>query len=125
MRLKCLDLTVESVLCWCLPHTDPPRTPQLTSFSQTAGGQVALIHCTVDSDPQSQLAIFKGDKKLLASSLDSKAAHSERLSVSTASNSLRVEIRDVVMEDEGDYTCSASNAYGNSISSVKLTADSK
>ncbi|XP_053112697.1 sialoadhesin [Hemicordylus capensis] len=100
----------------------PPRKPQLASFLQTQEGQVALIHCTVDSDPQSQLAMYRGGA-LWASSAGSSASHDQRLSISAAYNSLRVEIRDVLMEDEGEYLCSASNLYGNASSSVTFTAD--
>ncbi|XP_015268395.1 PREDICTED: sialoadhesin-like [Gekko japonicus] len=70
-----------------------PRKPQLTSFLQTQGGPVAVLQCTVDSVPQSLLDILK------------------------------VEIRDVVMEDEGGYTCWASNLYGNSSVSIRFTAE--
>ncbi|KAL8206489.1 UNVERIFIED_CONTAM: hypothetical protein K2H54_005372 [Gekko kuhli] len=100
----------------------PPRKPQLTSFLQTQGGPVAVLQCTADSVPQSFLAVFKGDE-LLASSRDSKMAPGQRLRVSASYNSLKVEIRGVVMEDEGGYTCWASNLYGNSSVSIQFAAE--
>ncbi|XP_077157431.1 sialoadhesin isoform X2 [Paroedura picta] len=100
----------------------PPRKPQLTSFLQAQGGPVAVLQCTVDSVPQSHLAIYKGDE-LLASSRAPNMAHSQRLRASTSYNSLRLEIREVVMEDEGGYTCWASNRHGNSSVSSRLSAE--
>ncbi|XP_060103417.1 sialoadhesin [Heteronotia binoei] len=99
----------------------PPRKPQLTSFLQRQGGPVAVLQCTVDSAPQSVLLMFKGDE-LLASSSSSNLAPVQRLRVSASYNSLRVEIREVVVEDEGGYTCWASNLYGNSSVSITFTA---
>ncbi|KAJ6658536.1 hypothetical protein lerEdw1_019923 [Lerista edwardsae] len=100
----------------------PPRKPRLTAFLQSQGELLAIIHCAVESEPQAQLAVRKGGA-LLASSLGSSTAHSHRLSSSTTYNGLRVEIRDVVMEDEGEYLCSATNLYGSTNSSVTLTAE--
>ncbi|XP_066488727.1 sialoadhesin isoform X2 [Tiliqua scincoides] len=100
----------------------PPRQPRVSSFLQTQDGQVAIIHCTVDSEPQAQLAVRKGGV-LLASSFGSSTARSHRVSSSVTYNSLRLEIRDVVMEDEGDYLCSATNPYGTMNSSVMLKAE--
>ncbi|XP_061439626.1 sialoadhesin [Rhineura floridana] len=100
----------------------PPQEPQVTSFLQTEGRQVAIIHCTAESEPQSQMAISKGGK-LLASTAGSSRTRHPRVGMSASYNSLRVEILDVVMEDEGEYLCSAANAYGNASSSVKLIAE--
>ncbi|XP_070612619.1 sialoadhesin [Erythrolamprus reginae] len=100
----------------------PPRTPHLTAFLETPHSRVAVLHCTVESDPQAQLALRKGPQ-LLASSADSGLALPPRLKVSPAYNSLRVEIWDLVMEDEGDYTCLASNRYGNGSVQVAFRAD--
>nr|XP_056711736.1 sialoadhesin [Euleptes europaea] len=100
----------------------PPRKPQLTSFLQMQGGPAAVLQCTTDSVPQSHLVMYKGDE-LLASSSGSDTVHNHRLRVSASYNSLRVEIRDVVMEDEGGYGCWASNLYGNSSVSIRFTAE--
>ncbi|XP_058049757.1 sialoadhesin [Ahaetulla prasina] len=97
----------------------PPRKPHLTAFLETPGSRVAVLQCTVESDPQAHLALRKG-RQLLASSTDSILAH--RLKVSPAYNSLRVEIWDVVMEDEGEYACWASNRYGNGSASITFRA---
>ncbi|XP_025024106.1 sialoadhesin [Python bivittatus] len=100
----------------------PPRKPQMTAFLQAQGSRVAIIQCTVESDPQAHLAIRKG-QELLASSIDSSPPHNQRLKISPTYNSLRVEIWDVVLEDEGEYVCSAGNRYGNGSASVAFSAE--
>nr|XP_042711610.1 sialoadhesin [Chrysemys picta bellii] len=100
----------------------PPREPELTSFLETPDGQLGVLQCTVDSDPQSQLSLFRGGE-LVASTTGSHRAAGQRVSVSSSHNSLKVEIQAVVMEDEGEYVCSASNAYGNSTTSLNFTAE--
>ncbi|ETE56598.1 hypothetical protein L345_17691, partial [Ophiophagus hannah] len=90
----------------------------MTAFLETPSSRVAVLHCTVESNPQAQLSIRKG-QELLASSTDSGLAHPQRVKISPMYNSLRVEIWDVVMEDEGEYACLASNRYGNG--NVKVT----
>uniref|UniRef100_A0ACB8E930 Uncharacterized protein n=1 Tax=Sphaerodactylus townsendi TaxID=933632 RepID=A0ACB8E930_9SAUR len=100
----------------------PPRKPRLASFLQTQGRPVAVLQCIVDSVPESHLAMYKGEK-LLASSSSSNMVHNYRLKVSTSYNSLRVEIQDVVMEDEGGYGCWAHNLYGNSSVSIQFMAE--
>nr|XP_028598792.1 sialoadhesin [Podarcis muralis] len=101
----------------------PPRKPQVTSFLQTQGRQVAVIHCSTQSEPQSELAVYKGGE-LLASTINSgMVAPNPRVGVSTSYNSLRVEISHVVMEDEGEYFCFAGNVHGNASSSVTFIAE--
>ncbi|XP_074847742.1 sialoadhesin [Carettochelys insculpta] len=100
----------------------PPREPQLTSFLETQGGQLGVLQCMVDSDPQSELALLRRGE-LIASTTGSHAAAGQRVSVSSSHNSLKVEIQAVVLEDEGEYVCSASNAYGNATTSLNFTAE--
>lgn len=100
----------------------PPREPQLTSFLETPDGQLGILQCTVDSDPQSEVSLFRGGE-LVASTTGSHPAAGQRVSVSSSHNSLKVEIQAVVMEDEGEYVCSASNAYGNATTSLNFTAE--
>nr|XP_048702402.1 sialoadhesin [Caretta caretta]XP_048702403.1 sialoadhesin [Caretta caretta] len=100
----------------------PPREPQLTSFLETLDGQLGILQCTVDSDPQSELSLFRGGE-LVASTTGSHPAARQRVSISSSHNSLKVEIQAVVMEDEGEYVCSASNTYGNATTSLNFTAE--
>uniref|UniRef100_A0A8C0GCS2 Sialic acid binding Ig like lectin 1 n=1 Tax=Chelonoidis abingdonii TaxID=106734 RepID=A0A8C0GCS2_CHEAB len=97
----------------------PPREPQLTSFLETPDGQLGVLQCTVDSDPQSELSLFRGGE-LVASTTGSHPAARQRVSVSSSHNSLKVEIQAVVMEDEGEYVCSASNAVSATLPSTSF-----
>ncbi|XP_067153337.1 sialoadhesin [Apteryx mantelli] len=99
----------------------PPREPMLTSFLETSEGQLGILQCTVDSNPPAELALFKGDV-LVASTAQPQPAAPPRLSASSSLNSLRVKIHAVVMEDEGEYVCLASNAYGNASTAGNFTA---
>ncbi|XP_062430533.1 sialoadhesin [Rhea pennata] len=99
----------------------PPRKPVLTSFLETSDGQLGILQCTVDSNPAAELALFKGDV-LVASTTWPQPVAPPRLSVSSSLNSLRVKIHAVVMEDEGEYLCLASNAYGNASTLGNFTA---
>ncbi|XP_069653609.1 sialoadhesin [Haliaeetus albicilla] len=99
----------------------PPREPVLTSFLETPEGQRGVLQCTVDSIPQAELALFK-DQALVASTALPQPAALPRLSVTLAFNTLRVSIGPVLLEDEGEYVCSASNTYGNASTSANFTA---
>lgn len=89
-----------------------------------AGQQRAVLQCSVDSSPQAELALFK-DQELVASTALPQPSARPRLRISSASNTLRVSIRPVLLEDEGQYLCSASNAYGNASTTANLTAGSE
>ncbi|KGL82157.1 Sialoadhesin, partial [Tinamus guttatus] len=99
----------------------PPRQPVLTSFLETSRGQLGILQCSVDSSPPAALELFKGDT-LVASSTQPQPAMASRLAVASSLNSLRVTIRAVVMEDEGEYVCWASNAHGNASTAGNFTA---
>ncbi|KAM6076796.1 sialoadhesin [Chlamydotis macqueenii] len=99
----------------------PPRAPVLTSFLETPEGQRAVLQCGVDSRPPAELALFK-DGALVASTALPPPATPARLGVAAAFNALRVTIRPVLLEDEGEYVCSASNAYGNTSTAANFTA---
>ncbi|XP_063166512.1 sialoadhesin [Candoia aspera] len=89
----------------------PPRSPSLSLFQETQRGELAIVHCTVDSNPQSTLSLFR-DRQLLATT-SSHSAPSQRIGITTTRNSLRLEIQKVIPEDEGEYQCVATNKYGN------------
>lgn len=96
----------------------------LTSFLETPEGQRGVLQCTVDSIPQAELALFK-DQVLVASTALPQPAALPRLSVALAFNTLRVSIGPVLLEDEGEYVCSASNTYGNASTAANFTAGSE
>lgn len=83
-----------------------------------------MLQCRVDSSPPAQLELSK-DGSLVASSALPAPATSPRLGVTAATNSLRVSIGDVLLEDEGEYVCAASNAYGNASTAANFTAGSE
>nr|XP_038028046.1 sialoadhesin isoform X2 [Anas platyrhynchos] len=99
----------------------PPRVPVLSSFLESPGGRRGVLQCRVDSSPPAQLELSK-DGSLVASSALPAPATSPRLGVTAATNSLRVSIGDVLLEDEGEYVCAASNAYGNASTAANFTA---
>lgn len=109
----------------CSPSwADPPRVPVLTSFLESPEGQRGVLQCTVDSSPRAELALFK-DEALVASTALPQPTIRPRLIVSSAFNTLRVIISPVLLEDEGEYVCAASNTYGNSSTAANFTAGSE
>ncbi|MEE6462902.1 hypothetical protein FKM82_001766 [Ascaphus truei] len=97
-----------------------PREPMISSFWETQGEQIGIIQCSVDSDPPARLALYRKDT--LVGSSDSSTTPNQRMTVSSAQNSLKLEIRDVMVEDEGMYLCTANNAHGNSTSTINYIA---
>ncbi|GAB1286915.1 Sialoadhesin [Apodemus speciosus] len=112
---------------WLEDGKDPPRKPTFTArldldTSGAGDGRRGVLLCRVDSDPPAQLRLLhKG--RVVATSLPSRCGScSQRTKVSRDSNSLRVEIQEPVLEDEGVYLCEASNTLGNSSASASFNA---
>lgn len=103
---------------------DPPRVPVLTPLLEPPEGRRAVLQCAVDSSPPAELALFK-DQVLVASTATSQPATLPRLGVTSAANTLRVSIQPVLLEDEGEYVCVATNAYGNASTARNFTAGSE
>ncbi|XP_073505835.1 sialoadhesin isoform X2 [Phyllobates terribilis] len=99
----------------------PPRIPSLSSFLETQRGNLAIIHCTVDSNPFSELMMYK-DGNLRGNS-SSHGTPSERVQVVSTRNSLSLKIQDVTLADEGLYSCIAKNPIGNSSTSLQFTVE--
>ncbi|XP_053560304.1 sialoadhesin [Bombina bombina] len=98
-----------------------PREPIMSSFWEMQGGQIGIIQCSVDSDPPSWLALYR--KETLVVSSDSLVPPKKRMTVSISQNALTLQIRDVLLEDEGTYLCEAKNSIGSSNSSINFTAE--
>ncbi|OCT99054.1 sialoadhesin [Xenopus laevis] len=96
-----------------------PRIPTMNSFWESHSGQVGIIECNVDSDPPSRLTLHRGE--LLVGLTGSSQTLNQRMSVSSSPNSLKLIIRDVVLEDDGEYNCTASNSIGHSRSAINFT----
>ncbi|NXA00541.1 SN protein, partial [Nesospiza acunhae] len=98
-----------------------PRQPVLSSFLQSQGGRLGIIQCSVESDPESNLTLWRGEDAI-ACTQGCPQATSPRVRVTTSYNSLKVEIRDVVVEDEGIYVCQARNSQGSASATVDFKA---
>ncbi|NXT71005.1 SN protein, partial [Chaetops frenatus] len=99
----------------------PPRQPVLSSFLQSQGGRLGIIQCSVESDPESNLTLRRGDN-VIACSRGCPQATNPRVHLTRSYNSLKVEIRDVVVEDEGIYVCQAGNSQGSASATVDFKA---
>ncbi|NXF42040.1 SN protein, partial [Nyctibius bracteatus] len=99
----------------------PPRQPVLTSFLQTQGGRVGIIQCAVESDPEANLTLRRGED-IVACTWGCPVAPRPGVRATSSYNSLRVEISDVVLEDEGTYLCWAGNPQGNASVAVDFRA---
>ncbi|KAM4050227.1 sialoadhesin [Anomaloglossus baeobatrachus] len=99
----------------------PPRIPSLSSFLETQQGNLAIIHCTVESNPFSELIMYK-DGNLIGNS-SSHGTPSERVQIVSTLNSLSLKIQDVTLADEGLYSCEAKNPLGNSSTSLHFTVE--
>ncbi|NXL09589.1 SN protein, partial [Mesembrinibis cayennensis] len=97
----------------------PPRQPVMSSFLETQGGRLGTIQCTVESDPEADLILRRGEEAI-ACTRGCPAA--PRVRATFSYNSLKVEIREVVLEDEGTYVCWAGNPQGNASAAVDFRA---
>ncbi|XP_077623007.1 sialoadhesin [Crocuta crocuta] len=101
-----------------------PREAVLTALMDTGPRRLGLLLCRVNSDPPAQLQLLHGDH-LVASTLQGVgelASSSSRLQVAVAPNTLRLEIHGAALEDEGVYTCRATNALGQASASANFDA---
>ncbi|KAB0391082.1 hypothetical protein E2I00_008962, partial [Balaenoptera physalus] len=99
----------------------PPLAPDLTAFLETQAGLLGILQCSVVSEPMATLVLSHGG--LILASTSGEGDHSPRFSVSSAPNSLRLEIRDLGPTDNGEYTCSATNSLGNASSTLDFHAN--
>ncbi|NXG56391.1 SN protein, partial [Hemiprocne comata] len=99
----------------------PPRPPVMSSFLETQGGRLGIIQCTVESDPEANLTLWR-EEDIIACTRGCPMAPSPRVQVTWSYNSLKVEIQEVVLEDEGTYICRAGNAEGNSSTTLDFRA---
>lgn len=98
---------------------DPPRDPLLTAFLETQRGRLAIFQASVASNPPAELALHHGER-LVASSSGGGLSPSPRVSAAAAPNSLRVEVREVTLGDEGSYRLTATNAFGTAVQRLFL-----
>ncbi|NWR81578.1 SN protein, partial [Centropus unirufus] len=99
----------------------PPRQPVMSSFLETQGGHLGIIQCSVESDPEANLTLWKGEE-VIACGWGCSTTPRPRFHSTSSRNSLKVEIQEVVVEDEGTYVCRAGNTQGNSSASMDFRA---
>ncbi|NWU99697.1 SN protein, partial [Upupa epops] len=99
----------------------PPRQPVMSSFLETQGRHLGIIQCTVESDPESNLTLWRGEE-VIACSRGCSSSPSPRVRAAISYNSLKVEIQEVVLEDEGTYICQAGNPQGNASAAMEFRA---
>ncbi|NXR15768.1 SN protein, partial [Semnornis frantzii] len=99
----------------------PPRKPVMSSFLETQGGHLGIIQCSVESDPEANLTLWRGEEAI-ACSQGCLLAPNPRVHITLSYNSLKVEILEVVLEDEGTYVCWAGNSLGNASTAVDFRA---
>lgn len=78
---------------------------------------MAVFICTVDSHPLAHLSLFRGGH-LLATNLEPQRPSHGRIQAKTTANSLQLEVRELGIEDSGNYHCEAANALGSANSSL-------
>ncbi|NXV91027.1 SN protein, partial [Calonectris borealis] len=99
----------------------PPRQPVMSSFLETQDGRLGIIQCTVESDPEANLTLWRGEE-VIACTRGCPTAPNPRVHATLSYNSLKVEMREVVLEDEGTYVCRAGNPQGNASAAVDFRA---
>ncbi|NWU99700.1 SN protein, partial [Upupa epops] len=90
-----------------------PQEPTFISMVEPRGGQQAVLHCTVDSFPPSDIALHRAAGHTPLTS-------DPRVTVHATPNSLRVEMVELELRDAGVYVCLANNSYGTVSSSLHL-----
>lgn len=82
---------------------------------------MAVIQCTVDSEPPAELAL-SCDGKVLATSHGMTGSALEMGHVQVARNALRLQVQDVPAGDNSTYVCTAHNLLGSASTTGQLQA---
>ncbi|NWT06698.1 SN protein, partial [Mionectes macconnelli] len=95
-----------------------PQEPTFTSLVDPQGGGQAVLLCSVDSFPPSDIAVSRGPgQPPLAST---RGPSDPRFDVQATPNSLRVALRALALRDTGLYVCSANNSHGTAAATLRL-----
>ncbi|NXX79237.1 SN protein, partial [Urocolius indicus] len=95
-----------------------PQEPSFISLVEPQGGQQAVLLCTVDSFPPSDITLHRGPG--LPPLASNWGPAEPRFSIQATPNSLRVEMEGLVLGDSGLYICSANNSFGTAASALSL-----
>jgi hypothetical protein len=79
-------------------------------------GETLVLECSVNGDPDPQITWSKNGKKI---------SSSEIIDLKYRSGNATLKINEVFPEDEGEYTCTATNSVGSTDSKCKLTVKRK
>ncbi|NXM09538.1 SN protein, partial [Tyrannus savana] len=95
-----------------------PQEPTFTSLVDPRGGRQAVLLCSVDSFPPSDIAVSRGPgQPPLAST---RGPSDPRFDVQATPNSLRVALGALELRDTGLYVCSANNSHGSAAAALRL-----
>ncbi|NXI44468.1 SN protein, partial [Galbula dea] len=95
-----------------------PQKPSFISLVDPQGGQQAILLCTVDSFPPSDLTLHRGPGHTPLAS--TQGSSDPRFTIQVTPNSLQVGMVGLELQDMGVYICSANNSYGTVSSSLRL-----
>lgn len=98
-------------LCALMPP-DAPRDAVLSTFRDSRITSLAVVQCTVDSEPPAELALSR-DGKVLATSPRLQGFASGAGHVQAARNALRLQVQGVSSGDRDTYVCTAHNFLGS------------
>ncbi|NXP56223.1 SN protein, partial [Heliornis fulica] len=96
----------------------PPQEPSFIALVEPRGGRQAVLLCTVDSFPPSNITLHRGPGQTPLVSMHHPS--DPRFAVQATPNSLRVAMGELEPQDMGVYVCSANNSYGTASSSLRL-----
>ncbi|NXT82533.1 SN protein, partial [Zapornia atra] len=102
----------------CHGLSDAPQEPAFVALVEPRGGRQAVLLCTVDSFPPSDIALLRGPGQ--SPLVSTRGPADPRFAVQVAPNSLRVGMGALELRDAGLYVCSANNSYGAASSSLRL-----
>ena len=95
-----------------LHNPDAPRDAALSSFWDSRTSPMAVVQCTVDSEPPAELALARNGE-VLATSNGIHGLAVETGHVQVARNALRLRVQAVSSGDEDTYVCTARNLLGS------------
>lgn len=95
-----------------LHNSDAPRDAAVSSFWDSRTSPMAVVQCTVDSEPPAELALARNGK-VLATSNGIHGLAVETGHVQVARNALRLRVQAVPSGDEDTYVCTARNLLGS------------
>ncbi|NXC78117.1 SN protein, partial [Anhinga anhinga] len=95
-----------------------PQEPSFISLVEPRGGRQAILLCTVDSFPPSDITLHRGAGRAPLAS--TRGPSDPRFAVQATPNSLRVGVEGLELRDAGLYVCSANNSYGTASSALRL-----